>query len=362
MIDAWATSDAVKAWAQENNIDLGETVVDEWDRSFVGLDYEQVSPNDLFREKNGTSDVKVWDFCNDTNNTKKVKLNGQLVDANTVANDQLFFPDGEPVKWVDDNTNMYLGQNLGTNQNTFNKQENGVKYYDLDAVYDCINQGAYPKLNNMEFIKGLGGRDYIFSDWIVTLTPAKKFQIEEPEYDIRIIAEDLNATKSDGDSEDSDFDFNDVVFDVKFLTDNTAKIRLVCAGGTLPIRLNGDDNLEVHKLFGISDTGKMINTGAEAKFPNQAATVTELPVFDIECQGVRASYGKNIEIEVQKIINGNPTWIKLQATAGQPAAKMGVMPDFTPCTERQSIKTRYTRFVEWVNTTEPDYWWRTTNE
>jgi hypothetical protein len=106
----------------------------------------------------------------------------------------------------------------------------------------------------------------------------------------------------------------------------------------------------------------MINTGAEAKFPNQAATVTELPVFEIECPGVRESYGKKIEIEVQKIINGNPTWIALDATPGQPAAKMGVMPDFTPCTERQSIKTRYTRFVEWVNTTEPDYWWRTTNE
>lgn len=370
VIDAWATSDAVKAWAQENNIDLGEAVVDGWDRSFVGLDYEQMKPDDCFTSKwywNGSANVEkttvnVWDFCSDTNNTHKVKLNGQLVDANTVANDQLFFPNGEPVKWVDDNTNMYLGQNLGTNQNTFNKEENGVKYYDLDALYDCINQGAYPKQNNMEFIKGLGGRDYVFSDWIVTLTPAKKFQIEDPEYDIRIIAEDLNATKSEGDSEDSDFDFNDVVFDVKFLTDNTAKIRLECAGGTLPIRLNGDDNLEVHKLFGISDTGKMINTGAEAKFPNQAATVTERPVFEIECSGVRASYGKNIKIEVQKIINGNPTWIELQATAGQPAAKMGVMPDFTPCTERQSIKTRYTRFVEWVNTTEPDYWWRTTNE
>ena len=366
VIDAWATSDEVKAWAQANNIDLGSTVVDGWDRSFVGLDYEQVSPKDLFRQKyvspeGNRSEVKVWDFCSDTNNTHKVKLNGQLVDANTVPNDQLFFPNGEPVKWVDDNTNMYLGQNLGTNQNTFNKQENGVKYYDLDAVYACINQGAYPKVNNMEFIKGLGGRDYVFSDWIVTLTPAKKFQIEDP-YDIRIIAEDLNATKKEGDSEDSDFDFNDVVFDVKFLTDKTAKIRLVCAGGTLPIRLNGDDNLEVHQLFGISDTGKMINTGAEAKFPNQAATVTELPVFEITCPGVRESYGKNIKIEVQKIINGKTDWIELQATAGEPAAKMGVMPDFTPCTERQSIKTRYTRFVDWVNTTKPEYWWRTTNE
>ena len=82
VIDAWAASDEAKALG----IDLGEAVVDGWDRSFVGLDYEQISPENLFREKyvwpeGNRSEVKVWDFCSDTNNTHKVKLNGQLVDA-----------------------------------------------------------------------------------------------------------------------------------------------------------------------------------------------------------------------------------------------------------------------------------------
>ena len=374
VIDAWATSDEVKAWAQENNIDLGETVVDEWDRSFVGLDYEQVPASDAFAtvawNDPTPSFVKVdeiqpnyiWDSATNTILSKadyKAQYNTEY----------LLDKDGNKIPWLISDTNRFLADpsNFPSQDSYMPRIEIRTGYtdqvLDIQKIYAKVADNCYPVSSKQlqEWMKNVGGRDYIFSDWIVTLTPAKKFQIEDP-YDIRIIAEDLNATKKEGDSEDSDFDFNDVVFDVKFLTDNTAKIRLVCAGGTLPIRLNGDPNLEVHQLFGISDTGKMINTGAEAKFPNQAATVTELPVFEIECPGVRESYGKNIEIEVQKIINGDPTWIKLDATAGQPAAKMGVMPDFTPCTERQSIKTRYTRFVEWVNTTEPDYWWRTTNE
>ena len=342
VIDAWAASDEAKALG----IDLGEAVVDGWDRSFVGLDYEQISPEDLFRQKyvwpdGDRSEVKVWDFCSDTNNTPKVMLNGQLVDANTVANDQLFFPNGEPVKWVDDNTNMYLGQNLGTNQNTFNKQENGVKYYDLDAVYACINQGAYPKVNNMEFIKGLGGRDYVFSDWIVTLTPAKKFQIEDPEYSLRVICEDLSAGE-DG----NDFDFNDIVFDVKFTGDDAATICIVACGGTLPLKVAGQ---EVHGLFH-KDTNIMINTNAaDAGYPNQAYEQRDnLPTFDITLTGVKAANGKNIKIEVEKEVNGVKQWVELKANNGEPAAKIGVKPGFDYCNERQGISSKYPRFTEWV--------------
>ena len=356
VIDAWAASDEAKALG----IDLGEAVVDGWDRSFVGLDYEQISPEDLFRQKNiwpdgDRSEVKVWDFCSDTNNTNKVMLNGQLVDANTVPNDQLFFPNGEPVKWVADETNMYLGQNLGTNQNTFNKQENGVKYYDLDAVYACINQGAYPKVNNMEFIKGLGGRDYVFSDWIVTLTPAKKFQIEDPEYSLRVICEDLNAQAGEGDPEDSDWDFNDLVFDVKFLGSNQVQIQVVAVGGTLPIRINGEDALEAHGLYD-QGTNIMINTGAGAKYPSQAYESNGIPekaIFTRTIAGVDDSYGKNIKVEVKK---GND-WIELTAEADQPAAKIGVEPTFDYCTERVDISGRYTNFISWIRTKNPVRWW-----
>ena len=355
VIDAWAASDEAKALG----IDLGEAVVDGWDRSFVGLDYEQISPEDLFREKyvwpeGNRSEVKVWDFCSDTNNTHKVMLNGQLVDANTVPNDQLFFPNGEPVKWVDDNTNMYLGQNLGTNQNTFNKQENGVKYYDLDAVYACINQGAYPKVNNMEFIKGLGGRDYVFSDWIVTLTPAKHFEISNtPTY--RVIAEDLNAEEA------SDFDFNDVVFDVEpNEAGNAAKIVVRAAGGIYKLTVAGQ---EVHAAFG--QTAKadglypMINT--QPWNPDVKATLIESYTGDFSSDAAIRNTIKDIEIKVYKP-GFEETGIVLSAQTGKPACKILVDQTFNVVKERTGIADENTNFHKYVqgtwDTTTNGFWWK----
>ena len=364
-IDTWATSAAVVAWAAENNIDLGDAVVDGWDRSFVGLDYEQVSPEDLFRQKyvypdGNRSEVKVWDFCSDTNNTHKVMLNGQLVDASTVANNQLFFPNGEPVKWVDDNTNMYLGQNLGTNQNTFNKQENGVKYYDLDAVYACINQGAYPKLNNMEFIKGLGGRDYIFSDWIVTLTPAKKFEIDEtPSY--RVIAEDLNAQG------DTDFDFNDVVFDVEPNEAGTAaKITVLAAGGVYRLEVAGK---EVHKALLGGDGQKdeetglypMINTGSGPQ-ADPAVIFEAYSVGDFSSDAAIRAAIQNIPIKVWKPRSKDSKDVvecTLSANRGEPASKVLVDKSFGIVPERHSIANEYGLFTNYARGAwDGDFWWK----
>ena len=61
----------------------------------------------------------------------------------------------------------------------------------------------------------------------------------------RVIAEDLSA------SENTDFDFNDVVLDVT-LTEDGADCVLQAAGGQLPIRINGENGgklLEVHEMF-----------------------------------------------------------------------------------------------------------------
>ena len=207
--------------------------------------------------------------------------------------------------------------------------------------------------------------DNNYSDWIIRLVAATPDNDdpddpEDPEYTLRVICEDLNAQAQAGDTEDSDWDFNDLVFDVAFLGSDQVQIKVVAVGGTLPIRINGEDALEAHRLFG-QGTDKMINTGAGAKFPNQAYEATSTPdaaIFTRTIAGVNAAYGANIKVEVQK---GND-WIELEAKPGQPASKMGVMPDFTICTERQDIRTRYSNFVAWVNTQTPQYWWRTTNE
>lgn len=169
---------------------------------------------------------------------------------------------------------------------------------------------------------------------------------------IRIIAEDLSATGS------SDFDFNDVVLDVTF--GSPATIVLQAAGGTLPLRINGRDDLEVHKLFGewVGETGtidentplqKMINTGAG---PSKAAV-------DISTQvnvNIADAAEANTKLKLEVFKNG--TWQEMESPRAEPACKLAVGDDFVILPERQSIKGEYPLFLEWV--TDANFtskWW-----
>ena len=162
----------------------------------------------------------------------------------------------------------------------------------------------------------------------------------EPEsYDVCIIAEDLSATDA------TDYDFNDVVFEVKYTSATTATIQLKAAGGTLPLTVA--DN-EVHAKFGYPDpdpiTGKykMINTGAKADV--NGATAEPITVTNID----RSKRGKDIIIKVNKGTAENPNWIEMQANAGEPAAKLAVESGFEWCDERQPIATKYPEFPKYV--------------
>ena len=144
------------------------------------------------------------------------------------------------------------------------------------------------------------------------------------------------------------------------------RIRVFAAGATLPIRINGEDALEVHGLYS-QPTNIMINTGAAAAgYPSQAyesnGVYPSAAIFERTISGVDAAYGANIKIEVEKIVNGVKTWIELDAKAGEPAAKMGVLPDYTICTERQDITSKYSGFKAWVATQNPVCWWRSNNQ
>lgn len=209
-------------------------------------------------------------------------------------------------------------------------------------IKDAVNNPNYKEIKNVSVKGYLYGDKHCdgddnYTDWIVRISPAKV----KSNYDIRIIGEDLSAGE-DG----NDFDFNDIVFDVKFTGDNTAKICIVAAGGTLPLRVAGQ---EVHGLFH-QDTNIMINTNAaDAGYPNQAYEQRDnLPTFDITLTGVKAANGKNIKIEVEKEVNGVKQWVELKANDGEPAAKIGVKPGFDYCNERQGISSKYPRFTQWV--------------
>ena len=169
--------------------------------------------------------------------------------------------------------------------------------------------------------------------------------------DLRIIAEDLSATGA------SDFDFNDVVLDVTF--GSPAKVVLVAAGGTLPLRINGNNALEVHKLFGVLEADAdleaiteklvMVNTGAGAS----KATVDITSQVNVSIS-TPAEADSKLKLEVFK----NGEWQEMKAPMGEPACKLAVDPTFKILTERKSIKNEYPLFVEWATATNfTSKWW-----
>ena len=99
----------------------------------------------------------------------------------------------------------------------------------------------------------------------------------QPVPTVRVIAEDLSAAES------SDFDFNDVVFDVTFTSESTATITLQAAGGTYHVEVDG---IDVHQQFDVPDN-QMVNTWAYGsvnkspvyiKLSNKYSNANDIPV------------------------------------------------------------------------------------
>ena len=310
----------------------------------------------------------AFDFAYYNSQDSKYHNKWILVDGANISSDPYYADfyyvcfDFESVP--DDNTTFYhytdangQSQNGELTGTYFTNEEVAAKLKDM-GITNRTNIDVYRWLNQDKMIPG----NNVYSDWIVRIT--KGASTPPPsEWDLRIIAEDLNdkMIESQGDPDDSDWDFNDVVLDVKFLegTDNV-RIRVTAAGATLPIRINGEDALEVHGLYG-QPTNIMINTGAAAAgYPAQAyeEKYPAAATFERTISGVDDSYGKKIKIEVQKTVNGEKKWFELEARPGQPASKMGVMPDYTYCTERQDIRGWYSNFISWVARQNPVFWWR----
>ena len=178
-----------------------------------------------------------------------------------------------------------------------------------------------------------------YDDRVMKIVPAVKNPLK---CDIRIIAEDLSA------SEGSDFDFNDVVFDVKYgyPEENKTTIILQAAGGKLPLCIGVLDKAhEVHNLFGVS-LNTMVNT--------EDWTAHKDPVtFTIDVQ-----YGSgNIEdlpIWVQK----GSDWVELTAPQGKAASKIAVSTDYKWVKELQDITNAYGQFDTYVTTGYPAEWWK----
>lgn len=240
----------------------------------------------------------------------------------------------EIMKWDNsgaDVSGMYfVGFDYDANfDNGFEDKYQANSYLVKEVSEGTSNAFQIPNNNDHKWYVA-GAADGYYSDWVVRIVPGvlRGATPEKIEGDCRVIAEDLTV------AENGDFDFNDVVFDVKY--GNPATIILQAAGGTLPLYIEGN---EVHEMFGVS-TNTMVNTGAGA---------TKDPVvFSINktCENEEAV--ANIKVEVEK----NGERIELVAPVGRVASKICVGVDYDWCTERVDIEKKYPKFGEWVTSTE----------
>ena len=351
----WET---IRTWANANGLD-GDCLNDGWDRSFVGFDlaikegeqaYDQYGGNASYWQAPGQPSY-YWD-----GNTI-----AQFTDNDRYITDAL----GSAIGYLTANKNFYVaGESVNLNQ-TYNCQQKSIdelnwndikNYVVLDEMKVEGAQNGKAKVLNMKRIKELveegylpvnnkslqewvqvGTSDGYFSDWIVTLTKAER----QSEYQGRIMAEDLNAV------EQSDFDFNDVVFDWK-IEGNVATIQLRAAGGIYPLYV-GDQ--EVHAKFGQSASeGKypMINTGAgvTATAPSYTYTFPE---------GTEA---KAVNIPIYVIKDGS-TKAYLDASTGKAASKFNTKTTTRWVKEFEDILDAYPDFKGWVANENLDW---TTNK
>jgi hypothetical protein len=178
-------------------------------------------------------------------------------------------------------------------------------------------------------------RDYVFNDWIIKICPGKGDGRKDGTK--RIIVEDLVARDNLEHLDDSDWDYNDVVFDI-VIKNGRATITLLAAGGTLPLTVAGH---EVHEEFGLQ----------ERRPVNVNAGVTREPVtFEINVAS------DNIN-DIPVIVTNGGTSYELLSNKGQAPAKICVGTDYKWCDERQNIKTVYPKFAEWA-TKNPTDWER----
>lgn len=161
-------------------------------------------------------------------------------------------------------------------------------------------------------------RDYIFNDWIIKICPARGVTK-------RVIVEDLIAQDNLEHLPESDWDYNDAVFDITY-SDGIATITLLAAGGTLPLYVGGH---EVHAEFG------------EDLHPiNVFGRITHSPVtFQI----------RSIDDDIPVIVYNKGVSYELLANMGQAPAKICVSTDYEWCAEGQHIKGKYPKFVEYCH-------------
>ena len=348
--------------------------VTEWFQNNPGLTPKGLNISNFFIQYvNGDWSNKEgdWHFIDEINHIDKYEkftanggMDKLLVGANStqyVHTNDFNEKNGGPwgVLYVKDGSALQFGYHSSWGEDSQSPDGTGNYWYFKLAKIDVpgVGVGYYVGLSLYgkkaeNGVKELGTTRLQYAeDWILKIIPDEPV-IEEEEYDGMIIAEDLTI----GDAH-ADFDFNDVVFEYKYVEEGV-KIKLLAAGGTLPLCV-GD--VEVHNEFAKANptlgitTKTMINTNAGPTVDPVEFTITG--TFDPN------EYGDDIVIVVNKGTEENPNWIELKAPTGKVASKVRVDTDYEWCSERQDIDDKYfgkddKRFTKYV-TGVGGYVWNT---
>ena len=193
----------------------------------------------------------------------------------------------------------------------------------------------------------VGGRDYYYSDWIVTLAPAKQISVPD-EIKVRILCEDMNAGTEKG-----DFDFNDAVVDLTLdgenvATANVTKIEILHTGAQFDIYVDGH---EVHAALDL-DPGQF-GSGYKA-FDPSANNLKAADIKIVTHRDFTYTNDKGEKVTVKEEL-------ELGAPQGKAPAKILVGVDCNAPDERQAIDAKYTSFPEWVKNPNLAPFWRNNN-
>ena len=305
----------------------------------------------------------------------KVYLVGDAPQVDYYESDYLVV-NGNQVPFLNANMNQYGDTKQEINDSDMKINKDGKDCFNMEKIKELVDAGYLPvKDKNLRtWVKWAGGDGY-FSDWIVTLSRAKRIgegegggETEEPvTEEIRVIAEDLNAKESKSFDEGSDFDFNDVVFDVIWThipgnddkSSQEVKIKLLACGAEYRIYIGSDENnFEIHEEFGKSNPGRGITLNKyDINTVGSHETYT-YPVITLSDDCWSGTTIKQIAKSILVRVSKSGTLYELSADQGKAASKIAVGTDYDWCDENQDIDAKY-YFKEYVGDPDAASKWNT---
>lgn len=333
VIAQWAVSKGLESSVESSVLNDG------WNRSYMGFDWEQALPDDCYRPQ--------YDWAHADYSVQPAII--------PILGYDTFEFEGNTYRLLSANSNQYA---YDQTEPTFGGIENYNDRPGDATIRQLLSLGYLPYSDTLkDWIKLSTGADGYYSDWIVTLTEAEQGTTPPPsDWEFRVIAEDLNAVALDAEQAkdgltDSDWDFNDVVFDAKWKDNTTATIKVKVVGGVLPLYIGNAANprlKEVHELFGATKNSEGLYSILGERDDAQEFDVTGLD---------KSLNGKDIVISVVRPLStGEEALLELKADKSLPAAKIRVKTSFKPCAERQDIRKKYELFTDWV-TSNPEITW-----